>query len=437
MDLSNLQTPKGSTHAKKRVGRGQGSGNGKTAGRGHKGAKSRSGFKRKRGFEGGQMPLHRRVPKRGFHNLFRVEYEVVNLDTLAGALRRRRRGHAGTAARARASSPPRADQGAGARRHREGADGAGAQVQRQGGREDCGRRRDGGSTGVADGAGRADPGAKMTSSPAHHLYAADSLKNIFAVPELRKRVLFTLGLLAVYRVGGHVPTPGMNPEALAPARRAGEEHDVRPLRHVLRPEPVADDDLRARHHAVHQRVDHPAAADRRLAVPRAAVEGRRARPAQDHAVHALRHDRAERRPGARHRDLPRAHDRDRRRTAARLQPRLGLPPDDRADADDRLGVRHVARRADHRARHRQRHVAHHLRRHRRRPAARGDPDARPAAHRPDGPDPAAHPAGADDLRHRARSSSSSADTGASRCSTPSASSDGGCTAARARTFRSR
>jgi large subunit ribosomal protein L15 len=82
MDLSNLRKPKGSTHSKKRIGRGQGSGNGKTAGRGHKGAKSRSGFKRKRGFEGGQMPLHRRVPKRGFHNLFREAYEVVNLDTL-------------------------------------------------------------------------------------------------------------------------------------------------------------------------------------------------------------------------------------------------------------------------------------------------------------------------------------------------------------------
>ena len=82
MDLSNLRKPKGSTHSKKRIGRGQGSGNGKTAGRGHKGAKSRSGFKRKRGFEGGQMPLHRRLPKRGFHNLFREAYEVVNLDTL-------------------------------------------------------------------------------------------------------------------------------------------------------------------------------------------------------------------------------------------------------------------------------------------------------------------------------------------------------------------
>ena len=83
MDLSNLKPPKGAKHAKKRIGRGQGSGNGKTAGRGHKGAKSRSGYKFKRGFEGGQMPLHRRVPKRGFHNPFRIEYDVVNLDHLA------------------------------------------------------------------------------------------------------------------------------------------------------------------------------------------------------------------------------------------------------------------------------------------------------------------------------------------------------------------
>jgi large subunit ribosomal protein L15 len=83
MDLSNLRPPKGAKHSKKRIGRGHGSGTGKTAGRGHKGAKSRSGFKRKRGFEGGQMPLHRRVPKRGFHNPFRQVYEVVNLDTLA------------------------------------------------------------------------------------------------------------------------------------------------------------------------------------------------------------------------------------------------------------------------------------------------------------------------------------------------------------------
>src|SRR5215510_14196382 len=85
MSLNNLRPPKGAKHSKKRIGRGQGSGQGKTAGRGHKGAQSRSGYKRKRGFEGGQMPLHRRVPKRGFHNPFRVEYEVVNLDTLGAS----------------------------------------------------------------------------------------------------------------------------------------------------------------------------------------------------------------------------------------------------------------------------------------------------------------------------------------------------------------
>jgi len=82
MSLNNLRPPKGASHPRKRVGRGPGSGHGKTASRGSKGAKSRSGFRFKRGFEGGQMPLHRRVPKRGFHNLFRTEYAVVNLDTL-------------------------------------------------------------------------------------------------------------------------------------------------------------------------------------------------------------------------------------------------------------------------------------------------------------------------------------------------------------------
>jgi len=83
MSLNKLKPPKGAKHVKKRVGRGPGSGLGKTAGRGSKGAKSRSGFRRKRGFEGGQMPLHRRLPKRGFHNPFRVDYAVINLDTLA------------------------------------------------------------------------------------------------------------------------------------------------------------------------------------------------------------------------------------------------------------------------------------------------------------------------------------------------------------------
>src|SRR3970040_2134654 len=83
MDLSDLKPSEGSKRNKKRVGRGHGSGTGTQAGRGHKGAQSRSGYSFKRGFEGGHMPLHRRVPKRGFHNPFRVEYAVVNLDALA------------------------------------------------------------------------------------------------------------------------------------------------------------------------------------------------------------------------------------------------------------------------------------------------------------------------------------------------------------------
>jgi len=82
MGLNNLKPADRSKFKKKRVGRGPGSGLGKTSGRGHKGAQSRSGYSFKRGFEGGQMPLHRRVPKRGFTNIFRTEYDVVNLDQL-------------------------------------------------------------------------------------------------------------------------------------------------------------------------------------------------------------------------------------------------------------------------------------------------------------------------------------------------------------------
>ncbi len=82
MELHNLKPAKGSTHLSKRVGRGQGSGKGGTATRGHKGAKSRSGYSRKIGFEGGQMPLQRRVPKFGFTNINRKEYQGVNLDVL-------------------------------------------------------------------------------------------------------------------------------------------------------------------------------------------------------------------------------------------------------------------------------------------------------------------------------------------------------------------
>ena len=85
MGLENLRRPGGPRKARKRIGRGQGSGTGGTSGAGHKGAQSRSGFRRKKGFEGGQMPLQRRVPKVGFTNIFRVEYQVVNLRDLGRA----------------------------------------------------------------------------------------------------------------------------------------------------------------------------------------------------------------------------------------------------------------------------------------------------------------------------------------------------------------
>jgi large subunit ribosomal protein L15 len=83
MNLSNLKAPKKANRNKKRIGRGMGSGTGKTSGRGHKGQGSRSGSSLMRGFEGGQMPLHRRLPKRGFTNIFRTEYTVVNLGRIA------------------------------------------------------------------------------------------------------------------------------------------------------------------------------------------------------------------------------------------------------------------------------------------------------------------------------------------------------------------
>ena len=82
MNLSTLRPPKGQKHAPKRIGRGMGSGMGKTSTRGHKGQHAGTGFAQKRGFEGGQMPLHRRMPKRGFTNVFRKHYAIVNLDRL-------------------------------------------------------------------------------------------------------------------------------------------------------------------------------------------------------------------------------------------------------------------------------------------------------------------------------------------------------------------
>jgi large subunit ribosomal protein L15 len=84
MNLSNLRPPKGQQRKKRRIGQGMGTGRGKYAGRGAKGAKSISGYSKMRGFEGGQMPLHRRLPKRGFTNIFHKDYTIVNVSTLEG-----------------------------------------------------------------------------------------------------------------------------------------------------------------------------------------------------------------------------------------------------------------------------------------------------------------------------------------------------------------
>ena len=91
MNLSNLHPSKGSRKNKRRVGRGPGSGRQKTSGRGSKGQKSNSGYSRKRGFEGGQMPLNRRLPKRGFTNIFRKEYSEVNLDKIVNIKKKERK----------------------------------------------------------------------------------------------------------------------------------------------------------------------------------------------------------------------------------------------------------------------------------------------------------------------------------------------------------
>ena len=82
MNLSGLKPPAGQKHSRKRIGRGMGSGHGKTSTRGHKGQRAGTGFGQKRGFEGGQMPLHRRLPKRGFTNIFKKEFAIVNLGQL-------------------------------------------------------------------------------------------------------------------------------------------------------------------------------------------------------------------------------------------------------------------------------------------------------------------------------------------------------------------
>ena len=120
----------------------------------------------------------------------------------------------------------------------------------------------------------------------------EAIANIFRIPDLRKRVLFTLGLLAVYRLGSHIPTPGININRWQDFFSRKPGHHLRLLRSVRRRQYPPVDHLRPGHHALHHGVDHPAVADRGRPHSRKAAEGRRARPPQDHAVDPLPDGRA-------------------------------------------------------------------------------------------------------------------------------------------------
>src|ERR1700735_4876410 len=167
--LSNLKPPRGSRHRKVRVGRGMGSKLGKTSGAGNKGQQSRRGYSRRAGFEGGQMPLHRRLPKRGFSSPFRKAYAVVNVESL-------------NVFEAGATIWPDLLFGRGIFR-----------VQQSGERKDYGRRR---------------KSRSLKMNPLRKL--VEAFRNIFSTPDLRNRVLFTLALLGVYRLGSSILTPGIN-----------------------------------------------------------------------------------------------------------------------------------------------------------------------------------------------------------------------------------
>ena len=179
-----------------------GSGHGKTSTRGSKGQRAGTGFGQKRGFEGGQMPLHRRLPKRGFTNIFKKQYAIVNLGRLE-----KLEGDSFTVDGLMASGV----------------------VQKLGeglkilGVRPVDARHHGGSPPVFQVGGRKNPegrrhgaGDRRRRSRSRRWESKGTMKffeafaNMFRVPDLRKRLLFTLALLAVYRLGGHVPTPGIN-----------------------------------------------------------------------------------------------------------------------------------------------------------------------------------------------------------------------------------
>ena len=262
------------------------------------------------------MPLHRRVPKRGFTNIFRKEYVVVNVDRIAEVF------EAGTAVTPELLREkglvPGGEAPVKVLARGDVAKALTIKAHKFSGKAAEKIAAAGGTAEVL----LAERTAALASC--RQRYENDRQLSEY-LSGRRAQEPGALHARHARRVSHRQPRRGARREhrGAGAARRAGAEHDVRPLRHVLGAEPVEDDDLRARHHAVHQRVDHPAAPHRGVAVSRTAVARRRAGPPQDHAVHALRHHRPVDRAGVGDRDLPRASDEHRRRTAAGLSPAAG------------------------------------------------------------------------------------------------------------------
>ena len=281
--LNNLKPAKGSTHRRKRVGRGEGSGSGKTSGRGHKGAGQRAGAKSRPNFEGGQMPIHMRMRKlRGPHmkksmpfEKFRTHTQPVNVKDLE---ERFDKGAEVTPDALRGGGPGQAPRHAGQDprhgRAEQGAHRARPRLLRHRAREDRGRRRHRRSSSRTSG-------------------VLKTFLSSFRVPEIRKKIAFTAAMLLLYRVGAYIPAPGINVDAVKDISEnfTGLQRPRLP-QPLLRRLPAALRDLRARDHALHHRLDHPAADDGGGAVAREAPQGGRGRPAEDHAVHPLPHRRA-------------------------------------------------------------------------------------------------------------------------------------------------
>ena len=361
--LHNLHPNDGATKTKKRLGRGRGSGTGKTSGKGVKGQKARPGHHGARfAFEGGQMPMPRRIPKRGFKNPNRVEAFPINVVDAREAVRRRRDGRPRRRCAPRASSRSSSSTSRSSARasstkkltikaHRASA--TAKDEDRGGGRHDRARSRP----------------RRVRSL---RTSVAGSIANIGKVPELRRRILFTLAMLAVYRVGVFVTIPGVNRVEMSHVVTKGGSGSflgmfnmfsggalqqlsifalgimpyvtssiVMQLLTVVVPKL---DQLNKEGEQGRRRINQ---LTRYGTILVAAV--------QAWFIATLRREPVE----------------GRRRSRRAPGPRL--PPDDRAHADDRHHRHHVARRADHRQGHRQRLVADHLRRHRRRDARRAHP----------------------------------------------------------------